>query len=176
MPLQAIFRQTDWGFAIDIAGNYSNPLRIALKQEWIERLVPDPSLEGRAFSSETVSGIDYYAVTLAGVSGHVALNWASFEPRTTKALFSLGSLRSIRLERPMLVRVAAVPGWSTAQDAAATGNESGERFIWSGSLVVEFQGDDHSGQRVRFARNWLESYGISNPVFRHEDGSVIARQ
>lgn len=176
VPLQVILQETGSGLAVDILGNYPIPLKIALKQEWINRHVQDASLEGRAFSSENVSSILYYAIALPGVVGHLELQWAPFEPETTEALFSLGSSRSISLERPMLVRLAAVPGWSATQEAGADGNASGERSIWSGSLIVEFQGDDHSGQNVTLARRWMESYGIGDPAFRHEDGSVISHE
>lgn len=177
IPNVTVGTKYDWSksqLILTMSGNVSVPLTIGLNERWINGHLIDPALVDHPFSIVTLVDVTYFTVAVPNLTKPVRMVWETFSPSRNETQFSMGSSRSIRLQRPMFIRIADVPGWKTVPSEALLGNGTSATVRYAPWLVLDFAGGDRSSQAVQFSREWLASYGIERPRFTHEDGSTIA--
>lgn len=95
-----------------------------------------------------------HAFTLDGdrvVAATASVTFTTFSPGPDP-VFTEGSDASLRfLDRPMWVSVEAIEN----------------------DIVIHADDGDTTGQQIRVAKAWLAEYGVSAPLFVHEDGTVL---
>lgn len=162
--------------SVTVKDGDSKELVVLVNSTWLESLLPDLALVETKYEMDTYQGATWYSVKIPEPGIGRTLVFEDFAPKIQRAAYSRGSLQSVRLERPMFVRVAEVPRLET--EAVRMSNVNG---TWVeevpkpvNRLGIEFTDADTTGQTVALNRSWLGAYGLTEPYFQHEDGASIS--
>jgi hypothetical protein len=166
------------GIAIRSLGPLQGDFTVLVEKGALQSIVPDPALAGMKFESVVLEGEDWYSVRLQLTGAPLDLKFSNFEPKLAVPQYTLGSNRSILLQRPMFISLVERPHFEnrtmTGKNANGTFAYEVEHFVLE--LGIEFDDTDTSGQSVQIYSGWLTSLGFTRPYFVHEDGAPVSNR
>jgi hypothetical protein len=153
---------------IDVVVDAPQESIVRVQRDWLESRIPFPAAPGLQLL--TLDGNDYYEFT-AGLDSMVS----PFDAEAV-GLRSFGSIETVLAhDRLMDIRLVAAPDWTERLHPVMGANGTFDvPEARNPVLSVSFEDDDHAGQPLWYSLDWLESLGIFNPQFTHEDGSAVA--
>jgi len=162
--------------SIRIQDSDARGLYLLVDKYWADKTSKYMALETLTFSILDDGVNKYYKVWISDPSNMKVINFEKFSLSQSKALYSLGSDESVKLQRPMYVSLKEIPHdeKTTRTETNANGSWKIEDIKRVQKLAIEFNDMDHSGQQVTYNASWLENMGFSNPRFYYENGMEIA--
>lgn len=158
--------------ALRVAPSGDRDALVLVYLPWLERALGGPAGSARPFdAAREVDGLWASSFAPAGEA-------ATFERADLARgdLFTLGSDETVRVaDRPMLIRVLQTPGWVPYEETLHTPNGTVTQTLhrFEDVLAIDFEAPDHSGQDVLLNKAWVSALGVKEPVFAHEDGSLV---
>ena len=153
----------------------SRGLYVLVDKYWAERIIKDIAWENGTFSIFDDGINSYYKIWIDNPSIMKTIRFEKFSLTQDKALYSVGSNETVKLQRPMWISLKELPYDKT--NIKSRSNANGSWIINETKriqrLAIEFNDTDHSGQEVRYNMSWLKRLGFQNPRFQHENGIAI---
>jgi len=163
-------------FSLTVRDGDSKELTVLVNSIWLDSLLLEPALADAKYEMETYEGASWYSIWIPKPDIGQTLVFEGFKPKVDKAVYSRGSLQSVRLERPMFVSLTEVPRLETESVTMSNSNGTWVEEVPKpvNRLGIEFTDPDTTGQTVTLNRSWLGAYGLTEPFFQYEDGTSIS--
>lgn len=162
--------------SIEVRDSSPEALRVLAGEAWLLSAVPHPGFADIPFVRTEHESAWWFDVKIPDPRGGAIIEIKEFRPEVGRAWYTLGSTKSISLERPMFVSLAEVPRveWRRVEQSNANGTWIQENPVPISRMGIDFTDENTSGQTVTLSRAWLGSYGLTTPYFRHANGTPIA--
>jgi len=109
-------------FSLTVRDGDSKELTVLVNSIWLDSLLLEPALADAKYEMETYEGASWYSIWIPKPDIGQTLVFEGFKPKVDKAVYSRGSLQSVRLERPMFVSLTEVPRLETESVTMSNSN------------------------------------------------------